>query len=212
MTHISIVIPTYDRAELLATRSIPSVLAQTHADWDLHIVGDGSPDDVRRAVTAFTDPRVRYTRRDRWTYPADPLDAWHMSGSAVANYGLDTASGPYVSFLADDDEMLPEFLAKLSAKLDAGCDIAYCASEVVGHGYLGCTYPPAFAQQSGGEFMWRLNDVRHDLECWKRGMPNDWDFVNRYIDQGARIGWVREPLYRYYPGRHIPPTYPRPPQ
>lgn len=210
--HVSIVIPTYDRAELLRTRSIPSVIAQTHLDWDLHVVGDGSPESVGDAVCSFGDPRIRYTNLPRWDYPEDQLAAWHMSGSQGINFGLDHATGPYACMLADDDEWLPRYLERMTAKLDSGRDIVYCASEVVGHGYLGCEFPPRFAGQSGGEFVWRLNAARHDLNCWKEGEPNDWNFVRRYIAGGAKVGWVPEVLYRYYPLRHIPPCHAEPPR
>ncbi len=47
---VSVVIPTYDNHELLRERAIPSVLAQTHQNVEIVVVGDaaserpGSPD------------------------------------------------------------------------------------------------------------------------------------------------------------------------
>jgi len=42
MTLVSVVIPTYNRPQLLMTRSLPSVMAQTHEELDIHVVGDGT--------------------------------------------------------------------------------------------------------------------------------------------------------------------------
>jgi glycosyltransferase involved in cell wall biosynthesis len=212
LSHVSVIIPTFDRAELLRTRSIPSVLCQTHPDWDLHVVGDGSPESVGDAVAEFTDPRIRFTNLPRYPYPEDPLSAWHVAGSQGVNFGLDNAQGPYVCSHGDDDEWHPEFLARMSAKLDAGYDVVYCVSEVVGHGYLGCEFPPRFAGQAGGEWMWRLTDLRLDLDCWRQGMPNDWDLHRRLIMGGSKVGWLPDFIgYRYHPSSHVPPCHSRPP-
>ncbi|MDJ0364550.1 glycosyltransferase [Hymenobacter sp. H14-R3] len=41
----SIVIPTYNRADLICL-ALDSVLAQKLSDWELLVVDDGSPDDT----------------------------------------------------------------------------------------------------------------------------------------------------------------------
>lgn len=210
---VSVIIPTYNRPELLLNRSIPSVLAQTHGNLELLVIGDGATDEVCAAMATVTDPRVRFIQRPRPEYPPGELDAWHVSGSYAFNYGLDSARGGYVCGLGDDDALDPRYIEELlEATVAQGTGGAYCASMVHkpdgGIGYLGLWNPPRFACQCGGEFLYRRNSVRLDPECWMRGLPNDWDFVARMMSSGITFAHVRKPLYHYFPLRHIPPGAP----
>jgi glycosyltransferase involved in cell wall biosynthesis len=205
---VSVIIPTWNRPELLRTRSIPSVLAQTHAKLELIVVFDGSDEDVQDAsMEGVTDPRVRWMWIPRPQYPPG-LDGWHIAGSYAVNRGLDLASGTFTCVLGDDDEYLPTYLERcLDVLARDGSDVAYSASEVVGLGYLGVVYPPRFAQQIGGEFLWRRSDIRLDPECWRKGLPNDWDLVSRLM-AGKKVSQVRAALYKAYPSWNRPACYP----
>ena len=61
MTHsVSVIIPTYNRVRTLP-RALDSVLAQTHRDFDLWVVDDGSTDGSRSILEhhARREPRLR---------------------------------------------------------------------------------------------------------------------------------------------------------
>jgi glycosyltransferase involved in cell wall biosynthesis len=90
----SIVIPTRDRPALLA-RAVESALAQTHESLEVVVVDDGSAEPVERPK----HPRAQVIRHPR------------ARGSAAArNTGLAGARGPWVSFLDDDDRLLPHMI------------------------------------------------------------------------------------------------------
>lgn len=206
---VSVIIPAYERPQLLLERSLPSVLAQTHRNLDVHVVGDGATPEVVAAMATVTDPRVRFTQRPRPVYPQGDLNAWHVSGSHAVNYALDTARGDWICGMGDDDELYPEYVERLlSEALRQGVDIIYCRSEVIHNGrvkgYLG-RWPPRHGGQAGGEWLWRKNSVRLDPECWRKGMPNDWDFHSRMLLSGMKCGFVPDVLYKYYPSKHVPP-------
>ncbi len=205
---VSVIIPTFERAELLTRRAIPSVLRQTHRNLELLVIGDGCTQatlDLMGDIPRL-DPRITFTNRPRPDYPPG-LDGWHIAGSYAANYGLDVAKGSYVCFLGDDDEYLPTFIEDtLDGLIENDAGAAYCASEVVGQGYLGCEYPPQFARQSGGELLFRKTALRLDVECWRQGLPNDWDFWQRLMAT-TKFAHVRKCLYRYFPGTHVPPCH-----
>lgn len=94
----SIIITTYNRAHLLP-RAINSALNQTYKNFELIIVNDGSKDNTSQIVDGFNDPRIRYF-----------LEPANKGVLSAKNRGLDLASGEYIFFLDDDDELVPDAL------------------------------------------------------------------------------------------------------
>ena len=122
-TLVSIVMPTHNRSDQIGD-AIGSVLAQTHANWELIIVDDGSVDDTAAVVSRYThDDRVRY----------DPVP-W-AGVSRARNTGLDLATGSVIAFLDSDNRWDPGFLELMLAALDReGVDIAYSGLRLVENG------------------------------------------------------------------------------
>ncbi|MBF0482621.1 MAG: glycosyltransferase family 2 protein [Desulfovibrionaceae bacterium] len=96
---VSVIIPTYNRAQLLR-EAISSVLAQTCQDFEILVADDGSSDNTGQAVAAIADPRIVYIPLARSGRPAVPRNA------AMAR-----ARGRYLAFLDSDDLWLPGKLA-----------------------------------------------------------------------------------------------------
>ena len=105
---VSVVIPTYNRAAILP-EAVDSVLTQTHANFEIVIVDDGSHDataDVVRGATAtsracgiFTSPTAASRR--------------------CSNHGIRQVRGEFVAFLDSDDAWYPNKLALQVAALRA---------------------------------------------------------------------------------------------
>ncbi len=102
----SIIIPTYNRADLLP-RAIDSVLQQTYDSWELIIIDDGSKDNTRELVSQYTDARIKYIYQN------------NAERSAARNNGTKNAIGTYICFLDSDDYYLPERLQGLYNTLQA---------------------------------------------------------------------------------------------
>jgi GT2 family glycosyltransferase len=86
---VSVVIPTYNRANLLA-RAIESALRQTYPRVEVLVIDDGSSDSTASLVKQY-DTRVRY---------------FYQSNSGVAtarNAGITQARGEFIAFLDSDD-------------------------------------------------------------------------------------------------------------
>jgi len=95
----SIVLPTFNRPEMLG-RAVASVFAQTFQDFELIVVDDGSGGALGRTPAPPRDERVCVVRHDV-----------NRGAAAARNSGIRIARGRYVTFLDDDDEYLPTFLA-----------------------------------------------------------------------------------------------------
>ena len=105
----SVVIPTYNRAEILPT-AMRSVLAQSDGDFELIVVDDGSTDDtagvVAGMVAAVGDARITY------------LPQANSGVSAARNAGAAIARGDLLVFLDSDDELLADALARFRSAAD----------------------------------------------------------------------------------------------
>ncbi len=99
---VSIVIPTYNRADVLS-RALDSVIAQTVHSWEIVLIDDGSTD-------ATAELAERYERRlgDRFQYRYQK----NAGASAARNTGIDLSRGEFVAFLDSDDEFLPNKLER----------------------------------------------------------------------------------------------------
>jgi glycosyltransferase involved in cell wall biosynthesis len=104
---VSIIIPTYNRSWGLGP-AIRSVLAQTHQNYELLIVDDCSQDDTSSLVESFKDERISYHRQ--------PVNV-----GMVKNWGevLRRGRGEFLVFLADDDQLRPEFIANRLKRIAA---------------------------------------------------------------------------------------------
>jgi glycosyltransferase involved in cell wall biosynthesis len=91
---VSVIIPTYNRADLLS-RAIKSVIAQTYTNWELLVVDDGSTDNTKEVVKEFIkkDKRIKYLWEPNSGSPSKPR-----------NFVAKNAKGEYIAFLDSDDE------------------------------------------------------------------------------------------------------------
>jgi glycosyltransferase involved in cell wall biosynthesis len=97
---ISVIIPTYNRASLLA-EAIQSVLEQDafhpgsgEENFELWVIDDGSTDETEKIVRAY-GRMVKYFHQT------------HRGVSAARNQGLQLASGDHIAYLDSDDLWKP---------------------------------------------------------------------------------------------------------
>lgn len=112
MPRVTVIIPTYNWSTVLPF-SIGSVLAQTFADFELLVIGDGCTDDSEQVVQSIEDPRVRWI---------NIAPTGHQSGPN--NEGLRQARGEIIAYLGHDDLWLPHHLALHVAAIDAGAEVS----------------------------------------------------------------------------------------
>lgn len=194
---ISIILPTWNRPDLLLDRAIPSIVAQTYPDWELLIIGDGcAPEVAAKIADGLSDSRISFTNIPRQNYPESPEARWRCTAVDASNWGMDHAKGEWLTGMADDDELPPDALERLLAGSE-GANVVYGRAEVVGHGILG-SWPPREGHIQSA--MWRPTPERLRV-C---DYPSDWEFLSRLTN----FAFVPDIVYRYHPGSHVPPVEP----
>ncbi len=102
--HIGIVTPAFNVAPYIGD-AIRSVLAQSHTDWTMTIVDDGSTDATAAVAAGFDDNRLRLIRQR------------NGGVSAARNRGILATKCEAVLFLDADDWLSPDALTHLQAAL-----------------------------------------------------------------------------------------------
>ena len=191
---VSVLIATWNRAELLTTRTLPSVLAQTYQNWEVVVVGDACTDDTQARIAALGDPRIRFLNLpERGIYPDDPLRRWMVAGTAPANRALVLARGRWLAYLDDDDvftddhiEVLLSFARETRAELVFGKgDFQRAPDEWLRIGKL----PPLPGNVMHSSVLYRayLKYLRYDVEAWKESVGGDAHLWGRMARLGVRI-------------------------
>lgn len=199
---VSVVIPTYNRANLLK-RAIKSVLNQEFKDFELIIVDDASSDNTFEVVESIEDGRIRYLRLKE-----------NSGGPVARNIGIKKARGEFIALLDDDDEWLPK-------RLDVQIKKFENLDKKVGVVYGGFYY---VSQQDGRILGKRLPKYRGDIygrllrenfigsptllirrTCFKKAglfdpkltSSQDWDMWLR-IAKHYKFDYVNEIVAKYY--------------
>lgn len=136
------VIPTYNWATVLPW-SIGSVLAQSFAEWELWVIGDGCTDESAATVATFDDPRVHWHN----------LAVNGRSQVGPNNAALARADGGYVAYLGHDDLWLPHHLQILVGALDAGAAFAFGRQLRIDPGQRPYVSPPDGYSYSSGDWL-----------------------------------------------------------
>ncbi len=90
--------------------SINSILHQTYENFELIIVDDCSPDNLKGIVESFSDSRIAYYRNQENIGGCDLVAQW--------NHCLSYAKGDYLILATDDDLYEPNFLSSFVPLID----------------------------------------------------------------------------------------------
>lgn len=106
MPLFSVVIPTYNRSSSIS-KSLDSIIAQKHKEWECLVVDDSSTDNTKEIIEDYCkkDLRFHYLVNER-----------NKGASGARNTGIIHAKGEYISFLDSDDIWHPDCLQKQLGK------------------------------------------------------------------------------------------------
>ena len=152
---VSIGIPAY-KPEFLE-EAIASVLAQTFEDWELIVVDDYSPADIKGIVGKFTDQRISYYRNEQNIGAEDPSYNW--------NRCLEYACGEYFCLLCDDDVYHPTFLEEMLKLTEQfpSCNVFRAKIQIIDKdGNVTGRFPSSPLWESCEDYIWhRTRGMRH---------------------------------------------------
>ncbi|MBK8382692.1 MAG: glycosyltransferase family 2 protein [Ignavibacteria bacterium] len=103
---ISVIIPTYNRAQLLRL-TIESILLQTAEEIEILIIDDGSTDDTEKVVKEFKHDNIKYFK----------LSNTGNIGR-LRNFGIQRSTYDILAFCDDDDIWEKEKLSRQLSYLD----------------------------------------------------------------------------------------------
>ena len=198
--YISIVTAAFNTDPRWLQRCIDSVRAQSYPRWELCICDDGSTRtetvDLLRALA--DDRRVKVIRSS-------------VNGGIVqaSNAALAIATGEFVGFLDHDDELAPEALADVAARLqdDSSIDVIYTDEDKIDE--TGAPSSPHFKPDWSPELLRSCMYVSHftvmrrtlvrDLDGLRAGTDGaqDYDLALRAAAAGARIAHMPKVLYHW---------------
>jgi len=202
---ITVLIPTYNRAHLLAERAIPSILAQTYQNFEILVIGDCCSDNTCEVLASFNDPRIRYYNLpQRPFYPSDKTKRWMIVGYHALNTGQNMAQGWWISKLDDDDMYTPGHLEKM-LRFSQVHNYEFASSqswrEVKPGEYTikGKQPPLSMKDKTHSTYFWRayLAVFEYEFHSWRAGWSFDKYMLRKYRLAGVRAGFLEEPTIYY---------------
>src|SRR5689334_22056696 len=115
MEEVSVLIPTHNRAHLIA-ETLKCILDQTYQAFEIIIIDDGSTDNTEEVVNSFTDSRIRYHKYARIG-----------SLAKLRNLAVTNSSKPFIAVIDSDDLWAKDKLEKcVSVCVSGNYDICIC--------------------------------------------------------------------------------------
>ncbi len=210
---ISVVMPCFNAGGTVG-RAIASIQAQTHRDWELIAIDDGSTDCSAEILAAYAagDPRIRWLQRP------------HEGVVAASNHGLSLAAGALIARMDADDVSLPQRLEHQAQALADRPELGAvsCLTRFAGDGQraAGYAHHVAWTNQCVTPDEIALNrfidlPLPHPTLMFRRSLmetagvyqqgdfPEDYELILRWVSHGTKIGKVNEVLFDWHdpPGR-----------
>ncbi|BAT71130.1 glycosyl transferase, group 2 [Thermosulfidibacter takaii ABI70S6] len=118
MPLVSVVIPTYNRAQFVK-RAIQSALSQDLKNIEVIVVDDGSQDNTEEVIKNIKDDRLIYIKHEA-----------NRGVSEARNTGIKAAQGKYIAFLDSDDFWAKNKISKQLEAFEKNPEAGLCYTSV----------------------------------------------------------------------------------
>ena len=198
--NFSVLCPVYNVEPKWLFAAVESVRRQAYPHWELCLADDASTDPATRAALDAlpSDDRIKLVRRQ-------------VNGHicAATNSAADLATGDFVAFLDNDDELAPQALFRFAELLQAHPDADVIYSDEDKLAPDGTPYDPQFKPDWSPDLFTSYNYVNH-LTAVRRSLfvkagrlrigyhgAQDWDLLLRVTELTDRVHHVPEVLYHW---------------
>jgi len=120
MTFVSVIMPCHNQTEFIDD-AIESVINQTHQDFELIIINDGSTDNSKNKIIEWT------LKQNRITF----VQTNDIGASKSRNLGVEMSQGKYFVPLDADDKIFPEFLEETIDVLENNPNHGFCYTDSI---------------------------------------------------------------------------------
>lgn len=197
---ISVIVPVYNIAAHNLNNCIRSVLYQSYPHWQLCLADDCSTSTHVRPLLqewAAKDRRIKVTFLDE-----------NLGISGATNSAAALATGDYLGFLDNDDELAPECLFRIVETITTtGADLLYTDEDLIGDGAhrFSVFYKPDY----NPELLLCHNYVTHFVVTARRlfdmvggvaadrAGAQDYDLFLKLSEQAGKIVHIPEILYHW---------------
>jgi glycosyltransferase involved in cell wall biosynthesis len=205
---VSVLIPTYNRVDILFDRAIQSILKQTYQNYEIIIIDDGSVDGTYNRIIEFNHPKIKVYKnsRKKYRYPNKAIYHWFAGPVSALNFGLKFCNGQYIARIDDDDIWTDDHLSKLVSFLEKNkYEFVYSHLKVkmsISEDESIITNEP---DPLGNTCTWLyksyLKKFKINIHCWRKtkNRVNDVDVHDRFFKAGVKIGYLNEVTSIYLP-------------
>ncbi len=200
---VSIIIPTYNRAQLIQ-ETLDSIVVQTYENWECLVIDDGSTDDTAQVLKAYSekDGRIQYFQR-----PADKP----KGANSCRNHGLSISKGTYVNWVDSDDLLDKNHLkAHVNRLANGNSDISVSKAltfhqtteNILGEWSLITSEAPLVDEMIATRVMWITGSVLWKKTCVpatpfieKLSSSQEWTFHLFQVIDGVKPIFIETPTY-----------------
>lgn len=207
---VSIIVPIYNSEKYIKS-CVESLINQTYHNIEILLVDDGSKDNSFNICSDFTDNRIKIYKKD------------NGGVSSARNFGLQKATGYYVTFVDSDDLVEKDYVDFLvKAISDDGVDLSICnfyshtknkneflvdiiSQEETFYNILNDTRYSGYVWNK----LYKLNIIRENKLSFneKISVCEDFLFNCYYISYIKRVAYVDSQLYWYNCDNESSATY-----
>jgi glycosyltransferase involved in cell wall biosynthesis len=193
---VSVIIPCFNLGEFL-DEAVGSVLAQTHQDFEILIVDDGSTEEgTIRLLADFRRPRTRVWRQA------------NRGLAAARNFLIGHATGDFLCALDADDRLPPEYFARALRRFDDEPSLTFVSAWIQEFGSQSgvwrqerCDLPALLAEDTVMTAALVRRQTVVDAGGYDEQMPapgdEDWDLWIRLVKAGHHGTILPEALFFY---------------